>query len=148
MDSAPSPPPDDVLEDSATGAGGTLPANWWDASPQPAGGGGGGGGGSGVGGLEGIGGSGGSLSAGAVLEKLKGPLGGAGGRADGDERLTNCSEALAAVKAAMVTADCEVAPSSLATSAAAAVDGAAYSQVRHRGESTQQSRGRATESKT
>ena len=147
MDSAPSPPPDDVLEDSAAGAGGTLPANWWDARPRTAGGGGRGGGGVGGSGLESIGGSGCSLSAGAVLEKLKGPLGGAGGRADGDERLTNCSEALAAVKAAMVTADCEVAPSSLATSAAAAVDGAAYSQVRHRGESTQQSRGRASESK-
>ena len=140
MDSAPSPPPgsDDVLEDSAAGAGGTLPANWWDAKPRTAGGGG-------SGGLGGIGGSAGSLSdAGAGFVGL----GGAGGGAGGNERFTDCSAVLVGVKAAMVTADCDVAPSSFATSAAAVVDGAAYWQVRHRGESTQQSRGRASESIT
>ena len=125
MDSAPSLPPDDVLEDSAAGAGGTLPANWWDSSQRPAGGGDGGG-------LGGIGGTAGFLSdAGAGFVGLKGALGGAGGGADrdGDERLTDCSAALAAVKAAMVTTDCEVASSSFATSASAVVDGAAYWQV-------------------
>ena len=144
MHSAPSPPPgsDDVLEDSAGGAGGTLPANWWDASQRPAGGGGGGG-------LGGIVGSAGSLSdAGAGFVGLKAALGGVSGGADrdGDERLAERS-ALAAVKAAMVTADCEVAPSALATSAASADKGAAYWQVRHRGDRTKQSSGRASETK-